>query len=217
MSTLKLKVTKNEIEKEIWIHNVYNFSSTFYSSTESDSILSTIKKWINEIETKHILLKNFNLHHSLWNESLKLIQYVMTNKLIDIVNEADMKLTISQETITWKIRNSQSTIDLIFMFNELINKIKHCKTRSKINQPFDYISIFTKLFLNIISVFITFRKAWKLINVEKMKEWKKKFAIKNSKTKQQIDDSIEKLQKYLTKIIDKTISWTKISSESKSF
>ena len=37
----------------------------------------------------------------------------------------------------------------------------------------------------------------------------------SSKTRQQIDESIKKLQEYLTKIIDKTILWAKISSESK--
>ena len=65
--TLKLKITENEIEKKNWIHNVYNFSSTFYSLTNSVNILSTIEKWVNEIETKHILLKNFNVHYSVNN------------------------------------------------------------------------------------------------------------------------------------------------------
>ena len=65
----------------------------------------------------------------------------MTNKLIDVINEANMKFTLFQETIIWKLRNSQSTIDLIFMFNKMINKIKHCKARLEINQSFDHISI----------------------------------------------------------------------------
>ena len=62
--TLKLKVMKNEIEKKIWIHNIYNFSSSFYSTTKSESTLSIIEKCVNEIETNHILLNDFNLHHS---------------------------------------------------------------------------------------------------------------------------------------------------------
>ena len=142
----------------------------------------------------------------------------MTNKLIVVIEKIDMKLTLLQETIIWKVKNSQSTIDLIFMFNELINKIEHYKARLKINQSFDHISIFIKIFLNIVTTSTVFRKLWKLINVKKVKEMKKwASSIKNSKTKEQIDESIKKLQKYLIEIINKTVIWAKLSSESKSF
>ena len=43
-----------------------------------------------------------------------------------------MKLIFLQKTITSEIKNFPSIIDLIFMSNELINKIEHCKTKSKI-------------------------------------------------------------------------------------
>ena len=100
----------------------------------------------------------------------------------------------------------------------MINKIEHFKAKSKINQSFDHISIFTKILLNIVTTSIVFRKLWKSINVKKVKKMKKWISsIKNSKTKEQINESIKKLQKYLTEIIDKTVSWTKSSSESKSF
>ena len=127
--TLKLNIIENEIKKEIWIHNIYNFSSTFYFSTDSVNTISVIERCINEVETKYIVLSDFNLHHFLWNKFSKLTQHTMTNKLIDIIDEADMKLTLWQETIIWKAKNSQSIIDLIFIFNELINKIEHCKAR----------------------------------------------------------------------------------------
>ena len=166
----------------------------------------------------HILLNDLNLHYSLWNKSSKFTQHVITNQLIDIINKANMKLILSQKTIIWKVKNFQSIIDFIFMSNKLINKIKHCKTKSKINQSFDHISIFTKLFLGILTTSIIFRKLWKSINVEKIREMKKKISsIKNSKTRNQINESIKKLQNYLIEIINKTISWTKTSSESKSF
>ena len=100
--SLKLKIIENEVEKKIWIHNIYNFSSTFYSATNSVSTISMIEKCINEVETKHIVLDDFNLHHFLWNESSKLTQHAMTNKLIDVIDEANMKLTVFQETITWQ-------------------------------------------------------------------------------------------------------------------
>ena len=97
---LTIKIMKKEIEKEIWIHNIYKFSSLFYSTTKSESTISIIERCVNEIKTNHIILNDFNLHHSLWNESSRHTQYVITNQLIDIINEADMKLILSQETIT---------------------------------------------------------------------------------------------------------------------
>ena len=92
----------------------------------------------------------------------------------------------------WEAKNSQSIIDLILMSDELINKIKHCKTKSKINQSFDHISIFTKLLLKIITISIIFRRLWRSINVEKIKEMKKNSLIKNSKTKSQINKNTKK-------------------------
>ena len=82
----------------------------------------------------------------------------MTNKLIDIIDETNMKLTLLQKTIIRKIKNFQSIIDLIFMFNKLIKKIKHCKAESKINQLFNDISMLTKLLSKIVTTSKTFRR-----------------------------------------------------------
>ena len=48
-----------------------------------------------------------------------------------------------------------------------------------------------------------------------MKKWVS--SIKNSRTKEQIDKSIKEQQKNLIKIIDRTVSWTRLNNESKSF
>ena len=59
------------------------------------------------------------------------------------------------------------------MFNELINKIEHCKAKSEINQLFNHISVFTKILLNIVTTSIVFRKLRELIIAKKAKEIKK--------------------------------------------
>ena len=93
------------------------------------------------------------------------------------------------------------------MFNDLINKIEHCKARSKINQSFDYISMFTKLLLKIVTISKVFRELWKSINMKKIKEMKEKISsIKNFKTKSQLNNCLMKLQKYLIEVVKKTIS-----------
>ena len=44
------------------------------------------------------------------------------------------------------------------MFNKLINKIEHCKAKSKINQLFNYISMSTKFLLKIVMTSKTLRR-----------------------------------------------------------
>ncbi len=62
--TLKLKTINDRI---INIHNVYNASFVFYAFKIVLIALKTMKsKLINE--KKHILLNDFNLHHSMWKE-----------------------------------------------------------------------------------------------------------------------------------------------------
>ena len=68
------------------------------------------------------------------------------------------------------------------MFNDLINKRKHCKAKVKINQSFDYISMFTKLLLKFVTISKIHRRLRKSISMKKNKEIKKKVSsIKNSK------------------------------------
>ena len=63
-----------------------------------------------------------------------------------------------QGTITWETRNSQSTIDLIFMSSEMANKIEHCKARPEINQSSDHIPVSTKILLGTVTAPIVPRR-----------------------------------------------------------
>jgi hypothetical protein len=72
---IKLKIIQKNINSIIHIHNVYNASSISYSSNELLSSLKTMKRLLND-DAKHVLLKNFNLHHSLWSDSIHLTQHV---------------------------------------------------------------------------------------------------------------------------------------------
>jgi hypothetical protein len=60
----KFKITQKNINRIVHIHNVYNALSISYSSNELLSSLKTIKRLLNN-DAEHVLLKNFNLHHSL--------------------------------------------------------------------------------------------------------------------------------------------------------
>jgi hypothetical protein len=73
--TLKLKIIDDCI---INIHNVYSSLFVFYIFRIVLIALKTMKrKLINE--EKHILLNDFNLHHSMWKKIFRSIQHDATN------------------------------------------------------------------------------------------------------------------------------------------
>jgi hypothetical protein len=59
--TIRIKITNN---KWINVHNVYNVSFNFYTTRSALIVIKIVKDCFNDDE-KHILLKNFNLHHFL--------------------------------------------------------------------------------------------------------------------------------------------------------
>ncbi len=69
MCTLKSDLNDQRI---VNIYNVYNVSSMFYALNAFLLIIETTQNWF-VIDKKHVFLKNFNLHHFLWNDSIRLI------------------------------------------------------------------------------------------------------------------------------------------------
>ncbi len=69
-----------------------------------------------------------------------------------------MQLTLSTNTIIWKTRHLSSTIDLMFMINELVNNVINCETRFNLNQSSNHISIFITFTFEINSVLIRQKK-----------------------------------------------------------
>jgi hypothetical protein len=105
-------------DRWINVHNVYNVSLSLYASISTLFVIETIKRQLKN-EKKHIILKDFNLHHFLWNDSAKLTQHDAIDQFLNVVHQIQFRFTLSSNTITWKTRNLCSIINLIFMFEEL--------------------------------------------------------------------------------------------------
>jgi hypothetical protein len=78
---IRIKMTNN---RWINVHNVYNVSLNSYTTRSMLIVIETVKDCLNDDE-KHILLKNFNLHHSLWSDATRSIQHDATNQFLDVV------------------------------------------------------------------------------------------------------------------------------------
>jgi hypothetical protein len=211
--TLKLKTIDDRI---INIHNVYSSSFVSYSFKTVLVALKTMKsKLIND--EKHILLNDFNLHHSMWKEIFRSTQHDAANQLIDVVLQTRMQLTLSMSTIIWETRHLRSTIDLMFMINWLVNNVISCETRSDLNQSSNHISILITFTFEINSVSIKQKRIWKRVDVEKLRSNLRLFIVSSSlNTVEQMKIFANLIQSSIHEAIDAAVSWAKFVSKSKS-
>ncbi len=164
LCTLKFNLNDQRI---INIYNVYNLSSMFYASGAFLLIIEMTQHRL-VIDEKHVLLKNFNLHHLLWSDSIRSTQHTAIDQLIDLLVNKHMNLCLFQKIVTWKVKNSRNIIDLIFMIERLQTSITHCENKRDLNQSLNYISIFTIFTLKIEQTFISKKRAWKKIDNERL-------------------------------------------------
>ncbi len=210
--TLKMKINElNEDSSTIHIHNVYNLSLIFYSSWDNSFTFSKTKRsLVDAFMNHHILFENFNLHHFFWNDSSRSTQHAAANELLDIVEEHDLTLTLFKKFITWKNRIAASIIDLTFMTTYLIDRLEHCQTRSDLSQSSNHISISIRILCEIESnSFRIFRKAWKSIDLKKIKEAEKNAStLSRSSSIREIDEYVCEVQKFLQSMMNEIVFWT---------
>ena len=217
VSILTLNVKIDELDRKIDIFNVYNSSSSFYSVVDDSSSLLVMKQLIHR-HRKIILLRDFNLHHLYWSESFRSTQHATIDRLLDIVKINDLQLTLSRDTITWKTRKSCSTINLVFMTERLVSRVKHCRIKSNMSQFSNHIFISTKLYLICERIILSKKRTWKMIDIKKVREKEKRASTSRLLNfVEKIDAFIEKIQSFLVRMIEMIVSWAKSSLKAKLF
>ena len=177
--TLRMKFwSKNKI-KQIHIHNVYNFLLILYASIDNSFPLSMIQNQL-QVDVKHVFLKNFNLHHSIWSDPARPIKHVAANQLLRIVMKTKLNFILSQNIIMWQMKEFMFIIDLIFISNYLKQKLKHCEIKPKWNQFFNYVSVSTRIFLNSEKTEKRRIQTWKNIDTKKLKNLLKNLLHSNN-------------------------------------
>jgi hypothetical protein len=63
---IKLRIARDNMQRNIHIHNVYNAFSISYSFSKLFLAFTIVERLLQD-DAKHILLEDFNLHHSLWS------------------------------------------------------------------------------------------------------------------------------------------------------
>ena len=204
--TLTITVHTGITAKTINIHNIYNPSPTSYTSTNSPSTIPTAAQQLRK-NGEHILLGDFNLHHLFWSGPFRPTVHAVADQLLDLIREYDLSLTLPRGTVTWETRNTYSTIDLVFISESLAERLEHCKSRPKMDQSSDHILISTKLQLTSEILPEVKRRAFKLLDMDKLKELEKHapllFLLHSTRD---IDDYTTQVQGYLQQIIEETVT-----------
>ena len=207
--------TKNE--KTMHIHNVYNPSPISYSSIDSPSSIPILSRQL-AAEAEHVVIGDFNLHHPLWNGPTRPTQHTAADHLLDLVENHDLSLTLPKGSVTWEARGSFSTIDLVFMSEYLAERIEHCKTRLDLNQSSDHIPISTRILLGYEIPTPIKRRAWKLLNMEKLREAEQTAPpTSHPRSREEIDEYTHAIQKFLQRVIAASVPWAKPSAHAKPF
>jgi hypothetical protein len=214
MCTLKFDLNDQRI---VNIHDVYNVFSMFYAS---DTLLLIIETTQNRfvIDEEHVFLKDFNLHHSLWSDSIRSTQHTAIDQLIDLLVNKHMNFCLSQKIVTWKTKNSRNIINLIFMIERLQASITHCECRRDLNQSSNHISIFTILTLKIEQTSVKERKAWKKIDNERLTFCLRLFVVSASfNNVNDIETFVKKIQLSVQSIIQEAILMIRKSERAQFF
>ena len=130
INTFKLKFWLKLTTKMIHIHNVYNSLLTSYFFIDNSFMLLMIERQL-QTHAKHVLMKDFNLHHSFWCNSSRFTQHATMNQLLKLIETTNLNLILSQNMITWQMKNAMSIIDLMFMLKYLCKKLIHCEIKLK--------------------------------------------------------------------------------------
>ncbi len=193
--------------------NVYNSCSLSIIFIEESSIISHLNELIKD-DCEQLIVENFNLHHSHWKGRRCFTCHTATDALLDIITNAKLKLLLESDTITRKIYNQLTTINLAFDSEKIQFMIHKCKMRTDLHQESDYLSIVMKLCLRTFFVQLTTHWLWKKMNTEALNTHLRIHLFINCSLddKTAIDDKVAEITHMLQEVIEKFTSWAKSSN-----
>ncbi len=152
-------LTRNADDKTQMLRllNVYNSCSLFTTFTERFSIISCLNELLKN-DCEQLIIKDFNLHHSHWEERKCFTHHMMTDILLNIITNARLKLLLKSNTITCEAYNQFTTIDLVFSSEKIQFMIHECKIRINLHQKLNHLLIITELCLQ--TIFMQFLIQW---------------------------------------------------------
>ena len=104
------------------------------------------------------------------------------------------------------------------MSENLTERLEHCMSRPELNQSSDHIPISTRITLDSEPQTIIERRAWKLLNMEKLREAEKQAPpVTTPRSHAEIDAYTVSIQKFLQGVINAAVPWARPSKYAKPF
>jgi hypothetical protein len=151
------------------LHNVYNELNILSFFVLQNLRFALLKSFSNEHFKNHIIMKDFNIHHSSWNDFTTRSNNRSFEMLL-LMNEFRLQFNLSKRTSTYvHFQRSESIIDMCLTTENLNDRILICKTRSDLNHDSNHFFIETilNILINETSFFERFN--WDRLNMKKFK------------------------------------------------
>ncbi len=209
--SIKLLTSSSDDEMlTLRVINIYNSCSLFIIFTKESFTISRLNKLIKD-DCKQLIVKDFNMHHSHWEDKRCFTHHTATDALLNIIMNVRLKLLLESDTITRKIHNQLTTINLTFDSEKIQFMIYKCKMRTDLHQESDYLSIVTKLCLHTFFVQLMTDWLWKKMNIEALNTHLRihLFVDHSLNDRIAINNKVVKITHVLQEVIKKFTSWTK--------
>jgi hypothetical protein len=150
------------------LHNVYN-ELNILSFFALQNLRLALKSSSNEQFKDHIIMKNFNIHHSSWNDFTARSNSRLFEMLL-LMNEFRLQSNLSKKSSTYfHFQKSESIIDMCLTIENLNDRILICKTSSDLNHNSNHFFIETILNISINETSFFERYNWDRMNMKKFK------------------------------------------------
>ncbi len=213
-------LTRNTDDKTQMLRllNVYNSSSLFITFTEKLSTISCLNELLKN-DCKQLVVEDFNLHHSHWEKRRCFTQHMMIDILLNVITNARLRLLLKSNTITCKIHNQFTMIDLVFSSEKIQFMTRKCKVRIDLHQRSDHLSIVTELNLQTISVQLSTCWLWKKMNTEALSAYLRIHLLSDHSlnSKAEMNDRATEIIRVLQEIIEKSTLWAKSLNWARNF
>jgi exonuclease III len=111
----------------ITIHNIYSETPNSYESTEWNTPIPEMLEAVQN-PGRHLVVGDFNLHHTLWGGQNVRRQHARATQLIEAIRTSQLDLLLQPGTITREKHNNEpSTLDLALSTPDLTAWITSCK------------------------------------------------------------------------------------------
>ncbi len=213
-------LTRNTDDKTqtLRLLNIYNSCSLFTTFTEKSSIISCLNELLKN-DCKQLIIKDFNLHHSHWEEWKCFTHHTTIDTLLNIITNARLKLLLKLNIITHEAHNQFTTINLVFNSEKIQFMTCKCKIQIDLHQRSNHLLIITELCLQTISVQFSTWWLWKKMNTEALSAYLQIHLSLNCSldNKTMMNDRVCKIIRVLQKIIEKFTLLTKSSNQVRNF